>query len=155
MKTTFALALVLAASPAFACGESMFNTGKGLEFQGYLAPRPATVLIYGTPDASASAQQRQAVLDGLRNAGHRVVVVADADAYAKTVREQKVDLVIAGAESVNTLSAANPANAPRLVPVLARGASRELRDRFELFVKGGASLGQYLRAIDRAVASTR
>jgi ABC-type phosphate/phosphonate transport system substrate-binding protein len=140
------------AAPAFACGESMFNTGKGLEFQAYLAPRPATVVIYGTPDPTTTPEQRQALLDGLKSAGHRVVVVADAEAYAQALQAQKVDLVIADADAVNALAAANGSAAPRLVPVLARGASREVRNRFELFVRGGAGLGQYLRAIDRAVA---
>jgi hypothetical protein len=146
------LAAALASAPAFACGESMFNTGKGLEFQGYLAPRPATVLIYGTPDPSTSDAQRQKLLAGLRDAGHHVVVVGDADAYAQALREQKVDLVIAGADSVDTLTGVAGAEAPRVVPVLARGTRGAQKERFPLFLRGGAGLGQYLRAIDRAVA---
>jgi hypothetical protein len=59
------------APPAVACGEATFNVGKGLEYQGYLAPRPATVLIYGTPDPSTDAKQRDEVLAGLRSAGTR------------------------------------------------------------------------------------
>ena len=147
------LACLVASGPALACGESMFNTGKGLEYQDYLAPRPATVLIFGTPDPSASDKQRQELLKGLEGAGHRVVVVADADAYAAALRSQDVDLVIAGSDAINTLSSANRANAPRLLPVLAKGTTREQRERFDLFLKGGASLGQYLRAIDRVVAA--
>jgi hypothetical protein len=146
-------ACLLASGPVLACGESMFTTGKGLEYQGYLAPRPATVMIYGTPDPTASERQRQALLEGLKGAGHRVVVVTDADAYAKALRDQKVDLVIADPAAINALSAANRASAPRLLPVLAKGTTREQRDRFDLFLKGGAGLGQYLRAIDRAVAA--
>jgi ABC-type phosphate/phosphonate transport system substrate-binding protein len=150
-----ALALLLTtalAGPALACGESGFNTGKGLEFQGYLAPRPATVLIYGTPDPTVSEEQHQALLQGLKGAGHRVVVVDDADAYVQALRAQKVDLVIAGSTAINTLAVAAGATAPRLVPVLAKGTPKEQRDRFGLFLRGGASLGQYLRAIDRVVA---
>ena len=147
------LAAAIASPSALACGESMFNTGKGLEFQGYLAPRPATVLIYGTPDPSASDKQRDALLAGLKDAGHRVVVVADADAYAQALRAQKVDLVIAGADSVDTLAGIAGAATPRVVPVLAKGSRPASRDRFPLFLKGGAGLGQYRRAIDRAVAS--
>ena len=144
-----------AASPALACGESMFNTGKGLEFQAYLAPRPATVLIYGTPDPTVPQDQRDKLLSGLREAGHKVVLVADADAYAQALRAGKVDLVIADAGAVDALATANgTAEAPRLLPVVPKG-NRAAGGTFELFLKTGARLGQYLRAIDRAVASTK
>jgi hypothetical protein len=145
------------AAPALACGESMFNTGKGLEFQSYLAPRPATVLIYGTPDPSASEAQRAELFAGLEAAGHRVMRVADVDAYAQAVREQKVDLVIAEAGAIDSLAGAQgDGAAPRLVPVLARGArpASTQGGRFELFLRGGARLGQYLSAIDKAVAKS-
>lgn len=146
---------VAAASPVLACGESMFNTGKGLEFQAYLAPRPATVVIYGAPDPSATDAQRAELVKGLEAAGHRVVVVDDVDAYAQAVSAQKVDLVIADAGAIDALAGApGVATAPRLVPVLARGTKPDAArgGRFELFLRGGARLGQYLRAIDKAVS---
>ena len=149
------LAAACAAAPALACGESMFNTGKGLEFQAYLAPRPATVVIYGTPDPTASQKQREELLSGLQSAGHRVLLVDDVDAYAQAVRAQKVDLVIADAVAIDTLAGAQgDAAAPRLLPVLSKGARADSAKggRFELFVRGGARLGQYLRAIDKAVS---
>jgi hypothetical protein len=149
------LASACAAPSVLACGESMFNTGKGLEFQAYLAPRPATVVIYGTPDPTASDAQRAELVKGLESAGHRVVVVDDVDAYTAAVRAQKVDLVIADAVAIDTLAGAQgDAAAPRLLPVLARGTKPDTAKggRFELFVRGGARLGQYLRAIDKAVS---
>ena len=146
------LAAAVGAGPVLACGESMFNTGKGLEFQAYLAPRPATVLIYGTPDPSVPEDQRGKLLAGLREAGHKVTVVADAEAYAQALRAGNVDLVIADAGAVGTLAAANGAGtAPRLLPVVPKG-SRNAGGTFELFLKSGARLGQYLRAIDTAVS---
>lgn len=44
---------------------------------------------------------------------------------------------------------------PSILPVVARSArnSPQLRDRFDLFVLDGASLGQYLRAINKTVAA--
>ena len=144
------------AAPALACGESMFNTGKGLEFQAYLAPRPATVVIFGTPDPGASEAQRAELVAGLEAAGHRVMHVDDVDAYAAAVRAQKIDLVIADASAIDSLAnAQRDGVAPRLVPVLARGARPDSMQggRFELFLRGGARLGQYLRAIDKAVST--
>jgi hypothetical protein len=149
------VALALAAGPASACGEATFNVGKGLEYQGYLAPRPATVLIYGTPDPTASSEQREKLLAGLRGAGHTVRVVADPDAYLQAVREGKVDLVIADAGAIDSLVAANgTGTAPRLLPVVSRGKASST-GHFDLFVRTGARLGQYLRAIDRAVAAVQ
>jgi ABC-type phosphate/phosphonate transport system substrate-binding protein len=149
------LAASIGASPALACGESMFNTGKGLEFQAYLAPRPATVLIFGTPDPTTSDAQRTELVKGLEAAGHKVVAVADADAYAQALRGGKVDLVIADAAAVDALAAANGASAaPRLLPVVPKG-NRNAGGTFELFLKSGARLGQYLRAIDKAVSMAK
>jgi hypothetical protein len=150
-----ALAATFAAAPVLACGEATFNVGKGLEYQGYLAPRPATVLIYGTPDPAATDKDREQLLAGLRGAGHTVRVVADADAYMQALREGSVDLVIADADAVDALvSASGSATAPRLLPVVAKG-NRAAGGTFELFLKSGARLGQYLRAIDRAVAAAK
>jgi hypothetical protein len=152
------IAATVGTAPALACGESMFNTGKGLEFQAYLAPRPATVILYGTPDPSATDKQREELVAGLEAAGHRVMRVADVDAYAQAVRTQKVDLVIADANAIDSLAGAQgDIAAPRLVPVVARGARTESAQggRFELFLRGGARLGQYLRAIDKAVSMTQ
>jgi ABC-type phosphate/phosphonate transport system substrate-binding protein len=149
MNRTVLVPLLLAgsviAAPALACGESMFNTGKGLEFQAYLAPRPATVLIFGTPDPTASDAQRTELVKGLEAAGHKVVAVADVDAYAQALRAGKVDLVIADAGAIDRLAGAQgDVAAPRLVPVLARGARPDSVQggRFELFLRGGARLGQ-------------
>jgi hypothetical protein len=152
VPSTLLVLAALAAGPALACGEATFNTGKGLEYQGYLAPRPAAVLIYGTPDPTASDKDREQLLSGLRSAGHTVRVVADADAYMQALREGKVDLVIADAGAVDALvSASGSPTAPRLLPVVPKG-NRAAGGTFELFLKSGARLGQYLRAIDRAVA---
>jgi hypothetical protein len=141
------VSLLLAAvgtGPVLACGESMFNTGKGLEFQAYLAPRPATVVIYGTPDPSVSDAKREQLLAGLKAAGHRVVLVDDVDAYTAALQSQKVDLVIADAGAIDGLAGASSGVTPRLVPVLARGASATAAGggRFELVLRAGARVGE-------------
>jgi hypothetical protein len=115
-------------------------------------------VIDGTPDPTASDEQRAEHLAGLQSAGHHDVVVPDVDAYAQAVRAQKVDLVIADAVAIDALAGAQgDAVAPRLLPVLAKGARADTAKggRFELFVRGGARLGQYLRAIDKAVSMAK
>lgn len=148
-------ALALAPLPAQACGEGMFNTGKGLPYQAYLAPRPAAVLVYSTPDASGAEQD--ALHAGLQKAGHTVTVVRDADSLKRAIGEHRYDVVISAFDVVDAIPTQVTAGEtpPSILPVVARSArnSPQLRDRFDLFVLDGASLGQYLRAINKTVAA--
>jgi hypothetical protein len=138
------LALGLAASlPALACSEGLFNSGKGLAYQGYLAPRPATVLIYSTKPGS----EREALLAGLQRAGHRVAVASDTAGLTAALAANQVDVVITDIASVDAVTSSDAH--PRVLPVVARGQRGSLRDRFPVVVVDGASLGQYLRGINR------
>jgi hypothetical protein len=126
-----ALAVVACFAPspqASACSEGLFNSGKGLAFQGYLAPRPALVLIY-SPSPSAQGD--------------------DAAGLAAALAANHYDVVITGLEDVDAVAAS--ASGPRVLPVVARAqrSSPQVRDRFAVFVVDGASLGQYLRGINR------
>ena len=148
-----ALALCLApSSPASACSEGLFNTGKGLAYQGYLAPRPARVLIFAPTPAAESAN----LLAGLQKAGHRVDTVADAAALAAALAAEHYDVVITGLDNVGAV-AGTDAGAPRVLPVVARAqrGSAQVRERFSVFVVDGASLGQYLRSINRLLDAGR
>ena len=53
-------------SAVSACGEGQFNMGQGLRYQGYLAPHPATVLVYD--DGAATARR---CMPGCRKPGTR------------------------------------------------------------------------------------
>lgn len=152
--TTLALAgaLALPAAPSQACGEGQFNMGQGLRYQNYLAPRPATVLVY---DDGTKEPQRKALYAGLQKAGHRVTVVNDADALSRALDEKRYDVIIASfadVDAVATRAAATSAQ-PRVLPVVQRTARNEpsLR-RFPLYLLDGASLGQYLKVINQALS---
>lgn len=146
-------ALALAPVSAFACGEGMFNTGKGLPYQAYLAPRPAAVLVFTTPNASGAEQD--ALHAGLQKAGHTVTVVRDAESLRRAISEHKYDVVISGFDVVDSIPTQAGETQATVLPVVARSSrnSKQLRDRFDLFVLDGASLGQYLKAINTAVAA--
>lgn len=152
--TTVLCAALAAAPAAFACGEGHFNMGQGMRYQGYLAPRPAAVLVLVDP--AAPAAERQKVIKGLEQAGHRVTLANSANALAAAMNGSRFDVVIADvaqADAVQALSANANAKA-RLVPVVARGDrnSAQVRARFPLHLFDGASLGQYLKAINQAMA---
>lgn len=143
----------LFAPPAFACGEGVFHMGEGLRFQGYLAPQPATLLVF---DADrAPPQERMTVYRGLVEAGHAVSIVHDPYELAQALGERDYDVVIAALEHVDTVAAATTADAgARLLPVVPRARlDAALRERFGLVLRDDASLGQYLRHINRLLGS--
>jgi hypothetical protein len=157
---SFALAagLGLGLSTAQACGEGQFNSGQGLPYQSYLAPRPATVLIYANPDPTTTDSARQELYAGLEAAGHKVTVVADASALADTLREQHYDVLITSFDSVDAVAAATATagettSRPALLPVVARKNRNDaqVRSRFAAFLTDGASLHQYLKMIGKAL----
>ena len=152
--TTVLCAALVVAPTAFACGEGHVNMGQGMRYQGYLAPRPAAVLVLIDP--AAPAAERQKVLKGLEQAGHRVTLASNADALASAMRGARFDIVIADigqADAVQAMAAGATAK-PRLLPVVARSErnSADVRSRFPLHLFDGASLGQYLKAINQAMA---
>ena len=148
---TAALAVI---PPAAACGEGLFNMGGGLRYQGYLAPRPATVLVYDN-ERSPTAD-RSAVYRGLVRAGHRLSIAHSPDELAQALRERRYDIVIAGLDKVDTVTTQTSAEAvsPKLLPVIERSQRNApaVRDHFNLFLLDGASLGQYLKVINQALS---
>ena len=152
------LALVLSPSTAQACGEGQFNMGKGLQYQAYLAPRPATVLVYEAGMSETSPGRRAALINGLRASGHKVTEVADDAALSAALQGNRYDVVIAAYDNIDQVEAstARAGAAPRLLPVVARKLrdAPEVRSRFATVVLDGASLGQYLRGINNVLPAT-
>ena len=138
---------VLASPPAIACGEGQFNMGKGMQYQGYLAPRPATVLVY-----DAAPEQRRSIYQGLHRAGHRLTVARSADDLSRALAAKHYDVVISDLDKSGAIGAGG-----RLMPVVPRQQRNDstLRDRFRVFLLDGASLGQYLKGIDQLVRGVR
>lgn len=134
---------------ALACGEGVYLLGDGLRYQGYLAPRPAVVLVYDS--AGALESPHSAVYRGLVQAGHRLTVVRDDGELAQALRARRYDVVIAEAGTIGDVAAAAPAPAPRLLPLVAasqQGAPGPRGSRGAQ-LRDDASLGQYLRQINR------
>lgn len=153
-STVCTLALVLALpAAAHACGEGMFNTGRGLPYRAYVAPRPAAVLVYADERSHAAHGRAQDLYAGLQRAGHTVTVVRDASSLEAALRERPYDVVISAFEAVDAVRPAAGMATPKLLPVVSRAARNapEVKARFDLFLVDGASLGQYLRAIHRLV----
>ena len=153
LATTLLTALLLAPGPVHACGEGLFNMGQGLRYQGYLAPRPATVLVYDLD--RTPGENRITVYRGLVRAGHRLTIAHNPDELAQAMRQQRYDVVIASYDNVDLVAArtSGAASRAKLLPVVERSQRNAptLRNRFALFLLDGASLGQYLKSIDQLV----
>jgi hypothetical protein len=153
-----ALGLMVAAPLAQACGEGQLNAGQGLPYQSYLAPRPATVLIYANPDPTASDSQRQALYAGLQQAGHKLTVVQDASELSRALHEQHFDVVITSFASTDMVAAAagndGKGGKTTLVPVVAKNErnSTQVLSHFSIVLVDGASLGQYLKTINTVMS---
>lgn len=137
-------------STARACGEGLFSMGEGVRYHGYLAPRPATILVY---DEDTHGERQSTVYRGLVQAGHRLAVAHDPAQLAQVLREHAFDVVIADQDAVATVSDVTASAAPtvRLLPVVARGRGERsaVGDQFEFLLPRGAGLSQYLRQINR------
>ena len=148
------LLTAVAATPAtaLACGEMMFNAGKGLPFQSYIAPQPANVLVLWT-DASYDTYYTE-----LMRAGHQVTLAIDAADMERELAEHDFDIVIADFDALDEVPervASNSAPGPRLLPIVARNLrkSPQVSERFEQFLVDGASVGTFLIVINRVLDS--
>jgi hypothetical protein len=141
---------LLVAAPAHACGEGIFSMGEGLRYDGYLAPRPATVLVY-EPDGDATPE-RIAVYRGLARAGHKVTVVTDRDHLPRALARQSFDIVIADDQHAQDLAIATglskDAGARQLL-VVPNKPARGGPSAGKAFVRASASLGTWLGALNR------
>lgn len=147
----FAVVLAVFASPSsLACGESRFSMGQGLEFQGYLTPRPAAVLVFDD-----HPEQRREVYAGLHRVGHRLTVVETADDLNEALGAGSYDVLISDLSQVGLVSPTD--GQPRILPVVQRTQRQapELGDAFDVYLLDDASLGQYLKGIDRLVKGSR
>lgn len=138
----------LASQPALACGEGIFSMGDGLRYDGYLTPRPATILVF-EPDGDASAE-RIAVYRGLARSGHRLTVVSDTEHVSEVLKRQAFDIVIADDEHAGLLAAALPdgANSRQLLAVPGKPA-RKASTGNRAYVSSTASLGSWLGTLNR------
>ena len=149
--TTLAFSLALMSPLANACGEGQFNMGQGLRYQAYLAPHPATVLVYDD-----DAGSHKALYTGLQKAGHKVTVVGTAGAMSQALQAGGYDVVIADFDDAAALQslAGGRSTKPSVLPVVARNRRNapEVSSRFKLFLVEGASLGQYLKGINQLLS---
>lgn len=143
---------LLAPQPGFACGEGIYTMSEGSRHRGYLAPRPAMVLIYN--DQGTVPEATKAVYRGLVHAGHKIEVARNPGQLASALRDHRYDVVIAGYDQIDAIDRqVQPVSRTSLLPIVnnqQRGAD-SWKERFRFSLTQDASLGQYLKLIDKLV----
>jgi hypothetical protein len=146
------LAALLTPQSGFACGEGMYAMGEGARHRGYLAPRKATVLIYN--DQGTVPEATKAVYRGLVHAGHKVEVARNAGQLSTALRDRRYDVVIAEYDQIDVIDLqVNLVSKTSLLPIVPdkQRSSDGWKQRFRFSLTQGASLGQYLKLIDKVV----
>lgn len=142
--------VLLAPQPGFACGEGLYAMSDGSRHRGYLAPRLATVLVYN--DQGTVPEATKAVYRGLVQAGHKLEVARDPEQLATALRARRYDVVIADYDQVEAIGKqAGPASTAKVLPIVTSGQrdADGLRERFRFLLTPDATLGQYLKSINR------
>lgn len=84
-----ACSLLLVSSGAYACGESLFRVGKGVNFREYTAPLPGNILVVANTSAELALVERLAA------AGHDITVVPETSQIGDAVSAGQIDVVLA------------------------------------------------------------
>lgn len=145
-------AVSLVPQPGFACGEGIYAMGEGSRHRGYLAPRQATVLIYN--DQGTVPEATKAVYRGLVHAGHKVEVARNAGQLSTALRDRRYDVVIAEYDQIDVIDLqVDLVPKTSLLPIVPdkQRSSDGWKERFRFSLTQGASLGQYLKLIDKLV----
>jgi hypothetical protein len=114
-----ALCLAGAAGDAHGCGDKFLRVGRGARYQrGYVAIRPACILLYARPGSALAATMRE-LAPTLKRAGHNPMVLEDSGGMASAMSRDHPNLILAAIEDVGAVEKAARASARAdVLPVL-------------------------------------
>lgn len=143
------LVFTLLASSAFACGESLFRVGKGVEFRQYTAPLPGSIL------AVASTEAELMMIERLAAAGHDVHVVADPSQIGAELGGHDFDIVLAYFSQRDAVASQAAGSGVTYIPVAMRDTDeeRQARSQFERSLASDDSVKTFLKTIHRTLKS--
>jgi hypothetical protein len=165
MKIHAALAVAVAVvfatpAPAAACGASLFDRTETSVVRVWRAPNPAHVVVY--VDDTAAARQLgdpQAFERALERSGHEVTVVRTPPELGAALGAQPVDVVIADAAVIDSLTADARAQGSdaAMLPIVgdAAGGLVEALEGYARTLAHDADLREALRAINDLVKPRR
>lgn len=148
------LGLSVVAADALACGEVLFHSGQGMRYHAFITRHPANILVYSpAPIEPGSAQSR--LYAGLRQAGHRVIVINNDNTLTGELAANHFDVIIASARDMDVITSmlGKSADEPAVMAVVERNAPEQ--GHFPVSVQEGAGLNAYLKKIDETTRSRR
>jgi AmiR/NasT family two-component response regulator len=156
------IALVQGADGIQACGDKFLLVGRGVKFrQAYAAIYPATIVVYAQTQRGAAKAIRDPRLQAdLKAAGHRVTIVEDDGALARTLESERVDLVltdVADAERIAPQASAAPSH-PQVLPVMfepSKEQAKAVEARYNCRLTTSDRADRYLAAIDDAMKTRK
>ena len=155
-KTMIVTALLVATPATWgiadACGDKFLLLGRGMRFQrAYAAVQPANILIYATsatrPERAIRDTQFQKTL---RQAGHQVSVIEDAELFRHAIRVSTFDIVLADVATAPAIDSmiANAPSHPRVLYVeYPSGSSKVLAAQFACELKSDDRVTRFLDRI--------
>lgn len=145
----FALGMLLLATvDAFACGESLFRVGKGVNYRNYFAPIPGRII------AVAKTNGELAMVERLSAAGHDVHVVSSPDEISETLAaEHDFDVVLALYSQRDTVEKELSGYTATYLPVAREGTEEVARahDAYAYSLQTDDSVKQFLKTIHRTL----
>jgi len=149
--TTSAMACLISASSAWACGESLFRVGKGVSYREYQAPLPGNILMVARSDDD------RIVAEWLSHTGHNVQLVEDADQLAGFLSDGRFDVVLAAYKDREAVAAqeARAGSTAKYIPVAANTPGEEAlaRAQYKQALADDSTPRDLLKAIHKAMKS--
>lgn len=157
MRKFIIVTALIVASPAAwgivdACGDKFLLVGRGMRFQrAYAAVQPANILIYAFSTTSPNRAIRDTQFQKtLRQAGHRVSVIEDAELFKQAIQVSSFDIVladVAAAPTIDSLIAAAPSHPRVLYVEYPSGSSKALAVQFACELKSDDRVTRFLDRI--------
>jgi hypothetical protein len=139
---------LLASTDAFACGESLFRVGKGVNYRNYFAPLPGRII------AVAKTESELAMVERLSAAGHEVHVVSNPDEISETLAaERDFDLVLALYSQRDTVEKELSGYTATYLPVAREGTEEvaQVHESYAYSLETDDSVKEFLKTIHRTL----
>jgi hypothetical protein len=147
--------LLLVAAVAWACGDKLMLVMGARSLQ--IRPaRPALILAYPGPTASAALIRELQFQPAVKKAGHRIQVVEDPAGLVNALKGGKYDLVLADVANANEVSqrVLSAPSKPVFLPVAFQASKEEqsaAQKKYHCLLKAPGKPENYLAAIDQAM----
>lgn len=141
------LACFVIASDAYACGESLYRVGKGINYREYTAPLPGNLLVYG------AAGDTESLARELTLAGHNVQIARNPSELALLADRGAYQVIIGPYSEFENFQKMAVLSEAQYIPIAISGVNeREAKQQFdEVLVPSKHEIRHYLKAIHKVL----